>query len=138
LTDKSISNKIKIKKKLEVTLAKTILVVDDDTMIRSLLNEFLTGLGFNVIEAADGKEGLDIFKRESIDLVISDIRMPGMSGMDLLKWIKSISPKTSVLMITGYRPSRAQEDAMSTKADGYLIKPFELERLKLTIRQFLH
>ncbi len=118
-------------------MAKTILVVDDEELIRSLLNEFLTGLDYKVIEAADGKAGLDIFKREHIDLVISDIRMPGMSGMDLLKWIKSISPKTPVLMITGYKPSPAQEDAMSTKADGYLIKPFELERLKLTIRQFL-
>ena len=116
---------------------KTILVVDDDDGIRAILTDFLTGLNYNVIEAVNGKEGLDIFKRERVDLVISDIKMPIMSGLDLLKWIKSISPKTPVLMITGYRPTKAQEDAMATKADGYLIKPFELQRLKAEIGQHI-
>lgn len=116
---------------------KTILVVDDEEGIRSVLTDFLTGLNFNVIEAVNGKEALDLFKRERVDLVISDIKMPVMSGLDLLKWIKSISPKTPVLIITGYKPTKAQEDAMNTKADGYLIKPFELERLKLTIKQHI-
>jgi len=118
-------------------LSKTILVVDDEEMIRNILNEFLTGLGFEVVEAKDGREALTIFRKQRIDMVVSDIRMPGMSGLDLLKWVKSISPKTPVLIITGFKPTKAQEDAMHTKADGYLIKPFELERLKLTIRQFL-
>lgn len=116
---------------------KTILVVDDDPMIRSLLNDFLSGLNFDVVEAEEGQAALDYFRKNRVDLVISDVKMPGMSGMILLKWIKSISPKTPFLIITGYQPTKAQEQAMATKADGYLIKPFELHRLKAIISQFI-
>jgi DNA-binding NtrC family response regulator len=118
-------------------LTKRLLIVDDDKDIRSLLRDFLTDLGYNVTEASEGREALNLFRKERHNLVISDVRMPGMNGMDLLKWIKSISPKTPVLLITGYRPTKSQEEAMATKADGYLIKPFELERLRLIITQFV-
>ena len=118
-------------------MAKTILVVDDDPGILFVLVEFLTGLGYVIITAQNGKEGLDKFNKQRFDLVIADVQMPIMNGLDLLKWIKTKSPRTPVLLITGFLPSKAQESTMTAKADGYLMKPFELERLKLTIRKFL-
>jgi len=119
-------------------LTKTILLVDDEEGVRSVLSEFLTGLGYNVVEASDGKTALELFRKQRMDLVITDLYMPpGISGTEVMKNIKVTSPKTPVLIITGYRPTKSQEDAMTTKADGYLIKPFELERLKATIRQFI-
>ena len=119
-------------------MTKTILLVDDDAGVRSVLSEFLTGLDYNVVEAEDGKTALELFRKQRMDLVITDLYMPpGMTGTELMKWIKTTSPRTPVLIITGYRPTKSQEEAMTTKADGYLIKPFELERLKVTIRQFI-
>lgn len=118
-------------------MTKTILVVDDDPGILYVLEEFLTGLSYIVVTASNGKEALEKFNKQRIDLVIADVQMPLMNGLELMKWIKSKSPRTPVLLITGYLPTKAQESTMSTKADGYLLKPFELERLKLIIRKFL-
>ncbi len=94
-------------------------------------------LDYNTYEAANGKEALDVFLKEQIDMVISDIRMPVMNGIELMRLIKSYSPRTPVLMMSGYRPTGSQQKAMATKADGYILKPFDLYKLKTTLHQVI-
>ncbi len=116
---------------------KKILVVDDEPQVRAIVAEYLRITGFEVLEAENGEEALAMFSPESVGFVISDVRMPLMNGLQLLKAIKSISNDIPVVLMTAYQPTQAQESAMSVKADGYLLKPFPLMRLKELIDRYL-
>lgn len=107
-----------------------VLVVDDDEKIRQLLMDTLSALGYNTIGAPDGNEALSILKKREIDLVIADIRMPTMNGIDLLKAIKSSHPNLPVLIITGYDFNYAMDQAMEAGADGFLAKPFRIGKIE--------
>ena len=107
-----------------------ILVVDDEENIREIITEFLDTLGYNVISARDGEEALRMCTKYSFDLVITDIRMPKLNGLKLLQMLKQIFPTLPVILMTGYQPSKSQEEAMTTKADAYLLKPFSLSSLR--------
>jgi len=111
--------------------------VDDEPQIREIIKQYFSTIGLIVLEAGDGQAAFDLFNKEPIDLVISDIRMPILNGLDLLRLIKLKSPDTPVILMTGYQPTRSQELAMTTKADGYLIKPFSLIHLKNIVTQYL-
>jgi len=118
-------------------LAKTILVVDDEIQIREIITEFLQTYNFDVLEAANGEEALKEFSKCKVELVITDIRMPVMNGLQLLRAVKQNPPKTPVILMTGYQPTKSQELAMTTKADGYLMKPFSLLNLRDSIQKIL-
>ena len=107
-----------------------VLVVDDDEKIRQLLMDTLSALGYNTIGAPDGNEALSILKKRKMDLVIADIRMPTMNGIDLLKAIKSTQPNLPVLIITGYDFNYAMDQAMEAGADGFLAKPFRIGKIE--------
>ena len=107
-----------------------VLVVDDDEKIRQLLMDTLSALGYNTIGAPDGNEALSILKKRKVDLVIADIRMPTMNGIDLLKAIKSSQPNLPVLIITGYDFNYAMDQAMEAGADGFLAKPFRIGKIE--------
>jgi two-component system NtrC family response regulator len=111
-------------------MIKNILVVDDEENIREIITEFLDTLGYNVISARDGEEALRMCTKYSFDLVITDIRMPKLNGLKLLQMLKQIFPTLPVILMTGYQPSKSQEEAMTTKADAYLLKPFSLSSLR--------
>ncbi|MCB5230027.1 MAG: response regulator [Candidatus Cloacimonas sp.] len=119
-------------------MAKTIMVVDDEPHIRATINEYFTIMKYNVLEAGNGEEAFNIFNKNTVDLVITDIRMPIMNGIQLLRSIKMQSPDTPVILMTGYQPTRSQELSMTHKADGYLIKPFSLVHLKDLIVKHLN
>jgi two-component system response regulator AtoC len=116
---------------------KTLLVADDDASIRSLLKQLLSDEGFNVLEASTGIEVVDKVKESSPDLVIMDVRMPELDGIEALSRIKASNPKTSVLIMTAFGSSNAAIRAMELGAFDYITKPFELDRITHTVKRVL-
>jgi two-component system response regulator HydG len=106
-------------------LIKKILVVDDEIGIRQSLKKILEKEGFEVLTASNGEEAFKIIRGSDIDLLISDIRMAGMDGLELLKVCKSVSPYTEVIMITGYASVDTAVDSMKQGAYDYITKPFK-------------
>ena len=116
---------------------KTILLVDDDASLRRVLAHHLAEAGYRVLTAADGKAGLDTFTAEQVDLVITDIQMPEMSGLELLRRTSVMSPDTVVLVITAYGSIETAVEAMKLGAHDYITKPFNREELLLTVAKAL-
>lgn len=104
---------------------KKILVVDDEIGIRQSLQKILEREGYTVVTASNGEEAFKIIRQGDIDLLITDIRMAGMDGVELLKVSKSVSPFTEVIMITGYAAVDTAVDSMKQGAYDYLTKPFK-------------
>jgi diguanylate cyclase (GGDEF)-like protein len=102
-----------------------ILVVDDDESLRGILNQVLTEDGHEVVTAGSGEEALEAFRKEFYPLVISDIMMGKMSGMELLKEIKLLHPETQVVIMTSHATIDTVVTAIRAGAYDYLIKPFE-------------
>ena len=113
----------------------SILVIDDDEMIRKLLHKFLEAMGFDVMEADSGAKGIGIFNlRSGFDLVLIDIGLPGMNGNEVAKQIrKSEQSKTPIIAMTGSEEMDFERDLF----DCVLIKPFKLEALLDTIGSYL-
>jgi len=116
-------------------LSKTlnVLVVDDDPSIRNMLSIVLKKENYNVYMAESGEKALENIRKNKIDMVISDIKMPGMSGIELLGRIKKIRKDIPVLMITAYTSTDDAIEAMKLGAEDYVSKPFNLEELKIVI-----
>lgn len=104
-----------------------VLVVDDEEPIRAMLSRYLEQEGFRAAAAATGDEALELMQREFFDLVLSDIRMPGMDGIVLLGEIGRRHPETGVLMLTGCEDVSMAVAAMKAGALDYVVKPFRLE-----------
>jgi two-component system response regulator AtoC len=116
---------------------KTILVADDDASIRSLLKQLLADEGFAVHEASTGIEVVDKVKESSPDLVIMDVRMPELDGIEALARLKSTNPKTAVLIMTAFGSSNAAIRAMELGAFDYITKPFELDKISHSVKRVL-
>ncbi|MBI3522423.1 MAG: sigma-54-dependent Fis family transcriptional regulator [Chloroflexi bacterium] len=116
---------------------KTILVADDDASIRSLLKQLLTDEGFSVLEASTGAEVVEKVKESSPELVIMDIRMPELDGIEALSRLKGGSPQTAVLIMTAFGSSNLAIRAMELGAFDYITKPFELDKISLTVKRVL-
>ncbi|MFO7891843.1 MAG: sigma-54 dependent transcriptional regulator [bacterium] len=114
-----------------------ILIVDDDEAIRDSCTQLLTEMKVKVDNASDGSSGLKKIKQKVYDIVILDLKMPGLSGMKLLKKIKEINPETLVVVITGYATVDSAVDAMKNGAYDFLPKPFTPEELRLIIKRAL-
>lgn len=102
-----------------------LLVVDDEETLRSVVSQVLSADGFQVAEAASGEEALEVFQAQSHSVVITDIRMGGMSGIDLLTAIKKHNPETEVVIMTSHASLDSALTALRAGAYDYLIKPFE-------------
>ena len=109
--------------------SEQILIVDDEPLIRDFLYEALSWKGYKVISADNGHEALDILKRSAISAVITDVQMPRMNGIDLLKKIKHISPDIPVVVITAYGTVSGAVETMKYGASDYLSKPFSATKL---------
>ena len=109
-----------------------ILVVEDDKMIREGVCGFLSEFGYDTIEAEDGREALSKFEEQDVNLVILDIRIPFINGLEVLKEIRKKS-KLPVLMLTAFGDEEYKIEAFSSLADGYIEKPFSLPVLKVRI-----
>lgn len=114
-----------------------ILIVDDDSSLRNMLSIVLKKEGFQVESTENGISALKMLKRESFDLIFSDIKMPDINGIDLLKKIKSYSADIPVIMITAYASTDDAVEAMKLGAEDYLTKPFNLDEMKIVINKVL-
>ena len=114
-----------------------ILVVDDDQGMREFLDIVLSREGFQVITAADGKEAFSLCRKNDFDLAITDLKMPKIDGIALLKKIKETSPQTPVIVITGYASGETAISAMQEGAYDYLEKNFDVDELVTTVRDAL-
>ena len=114
---------------------KTILVVDDDEAIRSLLQEELEEEGYKVLIATNARDALKMVAAEPLDLVILDIRMPGMDGLEALPRILGIKEGLPVIMNTAY--SQYQDSFMSWAADAYVVKSSDLTELKEKVKELI-
>jgi len=116
---------------------KPILVADDDASIRSLLKQLLADEGFAVLEARTGREVVERVSEASPALVIMDIRMPELDGIEVLSRLKASSPKTAVLIMTALGNSNLAVRAMELGAFDYITKPFELDKISRTVKHVL-
>ncbi|HPZ36890.1 MAG TPA: response regulator, partial [Bacteroidales bacterium] len=110
-----------------------ILIVDDEKSVRETLREMLEYEGYEVVEADSGLQALDLFSQNSFDVVLCDIKMPGMDGMELLEKILQ-SYDIPVIMISGHGTIDTAVDAIKKGAFDFIIKPFDLNRLLISIR----
>lgn len=115
----------------------TILVIDDEKNIRTGLAAALELDGYDVMMAADGTEGLDIALHNDIDLVITDLRMPGVSGEEVLRRITTETPGIPVIVLTGHGTVESAVEAMRSGAYDFLTKPLNLDRLSLLVKRAL-
>ena len=114
-----------------------ILVIDDDQSIRKTLTSYLKKQDFDVLSAENGTSGIELVKNELPDLVITDIRMPGMDGFEVLKKVKEIDPHIHVIIITAFDDMHSTVKAMQQGAYDYIEKPLEIDNLKITIQRAL-
>jgi DNA-binding NtrC family response regulator len=114
-----------------------ILIIDDERSIRNVLKDILTNEGFKVEEAADGEEGLKKFNSNSFDLVLCDIKMPKVDGLEFLDSIIQANSEVPVIMISGHGNIETAVDAVKKGAYDYISKPPDLNRLLITIRNAL-
>jgi CheY-like chemotaxis protein len=102
-----------------------LLVIDDEEMMLSLFEAVMAEYGYAIATASSGREGIEMVRHGRFDVVISDIKMPDMTGIDVLEAVRRISSDTGVVLITGYASLETAVDAIRLGADAYLFKPFE-------------
>ena len=113
----------------------TILIVDDDAGQRSLLDSFLRSQGFETVPVASGERALELLRKADFDMMISDVRMPGISGLETLREARKSHAALPILLVTAYADIRDAVVAMRDGAVNYLSKPIDLDELLATVRQ---
>jgi DNA-binding NtrC family response regulator len=114
-----------------------ILVIDDDESLRRVLEYNLAQEGYAVLTASGGEQGLDLLKKEGADLVVTDVRMPGMDGLQVLEGVRKVDPNVQVIILTAFGTIEMAVEAMKAGAFHYISKPFNRDELKLTIKKAL-
>jgi len=114
-----------------------VLVVDDEQSLTDLLSIALEDEGYSCITAATGEDALKKLPMGNVDVVLLDLRLPGISGMDVLRAIKSTYPGTAVIVVTASGDAQTAVEAMKIGAVDYITKPFELERVNSSIEDVL-
>lgn len=115
-----------------------ILVIDDEEAIRETLYDILTMAGHRVTVASGGREGLDYFERDRYDLVITDLRMAGMSGWDVARAVKESKPDIPVILITGLVAQLDEEKLRECKIDRVIPKPFSIDLIFKALTETLN
>ena len=113
------------------------MIVDDEQGIRDLLSFELGSKGYEVVTAQEGSEALERFKKEKFDLVITDLKMPGMDGIALLEALKKIDPQIKVVLITGFGTIETVVAAIKKGAYDFIRKPFELKEIFSLVEKVL-
>ena len=110
-----------------------ILIVDDEVSIREFLEIMLKKEGYDPTSVSDGQAALDILKKKSFDLIISDLQMPGITGLELLKQVKDQDPEILFMMITAFGSTETAVEAMKLGAYDYITKPFKIDEVRINI-----
>jgi DNA-binding NtrC family response regulator len=119
-------------------MSATVLVVDDDLIVQDSVKCLLDTDGYAVTTAATGEEALSRLARQGFDVVVSDIKMPGLTGLDVLERSRMLSPRPGVVLMTGYATLDTAIEALRRGASDYLLKPFEVDDLRLGVQRALH
>ena len=120
---------------MEINPDIAVLVVDDEQDIRDASERILTRTGFKVMKATRGDEALDVLDKERIDIVLLDLKMPGMDGLEVLKRIRMLSKTIQVIVITGYATVETAIEAMKQGAYDFIPKPFEPDQLRIVVNR---
>jgi len=112
-----------------------LLYVEDEDGIRNQLSRFLKYFSARVYTASNGEEGLELYRKHLPDIVISDIKMPIMNGIEMVKEIKNINPKQHIIFTTAHSESNYFMDAIDMQVDGYILKPINLDKLEKKLEQ---
>ena len=118
-------------------MAKKILIVDDNPNMSSLLSEMLEVFDYESVRAPDGNKALDELEKGNFSMVITDMRMPNMSGMELVQAVKSRYPKLPVVLISGYSVAELESQAGHLKPDGFLGKPLMMSDIEKLLNSLL-
>lgn len=111
------------------------LVIDDEPSTLFMFNLFLEAYGYEVITAENAAAGIEKFKKERPSIVFTDIKMPGMDGLDMLRMLKSIDPEVQVIVMTGHGDQDLMRQAMEFKATGFLNKPIDRAALEKVLEK---
>ena len=114
-----------------------ILVVDDEKQVADVLVDYLSNLGYQTVAAYSGHDALSRFKDGDFQLVITDLKMPEMNGMDLLEMVKGWDKRAMVIVITGYGTIESAVEAIKKGAYDFISKPFKMEELEIIIERAL-
>ena len=115
----------------------TLLAVDDEVLLLQLFTRRLERLSYKVYSAKSGEKALEILRHEDIDILVTDFRMPGMNGGELIAQAVQIDPILQTIVVTGYSDSTTAEEIMAAGAFQYLPKPIDFNELDISIRQGL-
>ena len=113
----------------------TILIIDDEQPTLQMLTLYLEACGHTVLTAENEIEGLEMFRAHKPAIVLTDIKMPGKDGFDVLRQVKAIAPRTEVIVITGHGDKDLAQQALDLKASAFFNKPLDTEALDAAIRQ---
>jgi len=114
-----------------------IMVIDDEPLMKITVQDALVADGYKVTAAETGEKGLSLFRESPVDILITDLRLPDMDGIEILKEVKSLNPSTQVVLITAYGSIDSAVSAMKEGASDYLTKPFSIDELLLIIKRLL-
>jgi len=113
----------------------TLLIVDDEPMMRDLLQRILCRDGYKLLLAKDGKEALAVLEKKPVDIIISDVRMPRLDGLELLKIVRTKYPRISVIIMTAYGDTYTVRNVLLLGADEYITKPFKSFEMSLVVQR---
>ena len=116
---------------------KKILIVDDSTLARTIHRRIVIGEGFEVVEAASGKEAIEVYQTERPDVVITDLLMPDLDGMDVAKQILEMDPDAKIIICSTDRQKYRRQDADAIGAKAFLTKPVNTNELKTVLEKVL-
>lgn len=114
-----------------------VLVVDDEAKMRRLLEIMLKQMGYDVLQAGNGRQALDLLREEAVDLIITDLRMPELDGMDLLRELNAQNSEVPVIVVTAYGTVDSAVQTMKYGACDYIVRPFELEAVEAAVTRAL-
>ncbi len=114
-----------------------VLVIDDEPGIRSLLDTLLRRKGYDVVLAESGRKGLELFRRERPDVIVLDLKMPEMDGLTVLQQVRSLDPKTPVIILTGAGTAETEQRVRAMGVTEYVEKEFSLHLLGDSLKRLL-
>jgi DNA-binding response OmpR family regulator len=118
-------------------MAEKILIAEDERVSRNNLSRFLSEEGYEVAVARDGREAIDQIDQNLFDLVLTNMVMPGATGLDVLRHVRSVSPRTPTMIVSGYGSAETTTQARMLGACDYVFKPVDLDDLLARIKQHL-
>src|SRR3990172_7382232 len=115
--------------------SKVVLIVDDESGVRESLGKVLSKEGYQILEAEDGEKALNLCRQQLVHVVVSDLKMPGMDGIELLKAVKLLLPDVAVILMTAYGSVEKAVEALKQGASDFILKPFKRIEIEKAVKK---